>query len=204
MRDLAALGNSLAESGGRSPRRFPCDAEFLRRLPCLRMALVLLALAPAAAALAQQDAQSPAEPSPVEPPALELLEPDPGIAGDSDGVDTDVQDSAPTGSPRTRYNLALEEFGDGAIESAVDGFLAARDEAGADVDLRYRSAFNLGVALAARADAEQAEEPERPSRRCARARPGSTMQSGWRRRRTTTPASISRSCCAGSSNSPIN
>lgn len=161
MRDLVALGNSLAESGGRSPRRFPCDAEFLRRLPCLRMALVLLALAPAAVALAQQDAQSPAEPSPVEPPALELLDPAPGIAGDSEGVDGDVLDSAPTGSPRTRYNLALDEFGNGAIESAVDGFLTARDEAGADVDLRYRSAFNLGVALAARADAEQAEEPER-------------------------------------------
>ncbi len=141
--------------------RYPHGAAFFQglRYPCI--ALVLLALAPAAVALAQQDAQSPAEPSPVEPPALELLEPDAGIAGDSDGVDADAQGSAPSGSPRTRYNLALDEFGNGAIESAVDGFLAARDEAGADVDLRYRSAFNLGVALAARADAEQTEAPER-------------------------------------------
>ncbi len=141
--------------------RYPHGAAFFHGLqyPCI--ALALLALAPATVALAQQDARSPAEPSPVEPPALELLEPVPGIAGDSDGVDAEAPDSAPTGSPRTRYNLALDEFGNGVIESAVDGFLAARDEAGSDIDLRYRSAFNLGVALAARADAEQTEEPER-------------------------------------------
>ncbi len=141
--------------------RYPHGAAFFHglRYPCI--ALVLLALAPAAVALAQQDAQSPAEPAQVEPPALELLEPDAGIAGDSDGVDADAQGSAPGGSPRTRYNLALDEFGNGAIESAFDGFLAARDEAGSDIDLRYRSAFNLGVALAARADTEQTGEPER-------------------------------------------
>lgn len=58
-------------------------------------------------------------------------------------------------NPRRRYNLALEELQAGSFTVAADGFLAARDAAGTDAELRYRAAFNLGVALAGQADAAQ-------------------------------------------------
>lgn len=120
---------------------------------------------PVAVGLAQEDVP------PVQPPGFEAPEverddattlPTTGVPSGADtGTDSaDSADSAPAPNPRVQYNIALEEFGGGAIEAAVEGFLAARDEAGADVELRYRSAFNLGVALAGRADAEQEEEPE--------------------------------------------
>ncbi len=55
-------------------------------------------------------------------------------------------------NPRQRYNLALAQLQSGSFVEAADGFLAARDAAGPDAELRYRSAFNLGVALAGQAD----------------------------------------------------
>lgn len=58
-------------------------------------------------------------------------------------------------NPRRRYNLALEELQAGSFPVAADGLLAARDAAGTDAELRYRAAFNLGVALAGQADAAQ-------------------------------------------------
>ena len=121
---------------------------------------LLMLVLPAAVGLAQQEGSPPVDAPGIEVPVAGQdglgdpeVAPSPGSA--------DAEDSAPEPDPRTRYNTAIEEFGSGAIESAVEGFLTARDEAGADVELRYRSAFNLGVALAARADAEQIEEPER-------------------------------------------
>ena len=130
-------------------------------------AICVMLFLPAAGALAQ-----PNMPPPVEPPGFNVPEAEredstiPGttrVPGGADaGTDsTDAADALPEFDPRTRYNTALEAFGASAIEAAVEGFLAARDEAGPDVELRYRAAFNLGVALAARADAEQAGEPER-------------------------------------------
>ena len=51
-------------------------------------------------------------------------------------------------SPRGRYNLGLTHFNADGFETAADEFLAARDSAGPDAELRYRAAFNLGLALA--------------------------------------------------------
>ncbi|MYE23995.1 MAG: hypothetical protein F4Y01_08640 [Gammaproteobacteria bacterium] len=76
--------------------------------------------------------------------------------------DSDVQgqdDLAPL-TPRQRYNSGRERLAGGDPVGAADALLSARDEAGADAELRYRAAFNLGLALAAQADAA-AEEPER-------------------------------------------
>ncbi|WP_428096262.1 hypothetical protein [Candidatus Rariloculus sp.] len=135
---------------------------------------LLFLLVPAAAALAQQDAPTQTQ---VEPPEFAVQEPEAGlpefeaqeagagpsgfVAQEPEGSDAAADDAAPAPSPRARYNLALDELGSGEIEDAVEGFLAARDEAGADVELRYRSAFNLGVALASQADTEQPDAPER-------------------------------------------
>ncbi len=68
--------------------------------------------------------------------------------------DTDTGEPVPD-NPRQRYNLALEQLQGGSLQVAADGFLAARDAAGPDPELRYRSAFNLGIALAGQADAAQ-------------------------------------------------
>ena len=51
-------------------------------------------------------------------------------------------------SPRGMYNAGLGKLEAGDHESAADAFLAARDGAGPDAELRYRAAFNLGLALA--------------------------------------------------------
>ena len=51
-------------------------------------------------------------------------------------------------TPRGRYNLGLTHFGADDFDTAADEFLAARDSAGPDAELRYRAAFNLGLALA--------------------------------------------------------
>ncbi|MDE0056415.1 MAG: hypothetical protein OXT64_19460, partial [Gammaproteobacteria bacterium] len=63
-------------------------------------------------------------------------------------------------SARARYNLGLEDLENGDFAGAAEAFLAARDDARGDPVLRYRSAFNLGLALAAQADGmdEQALE----------------------------------------------
>ena len=55
-------------------------------------------------------------------------------------------------TPRERYNAGLHDLEAGDRDVAADAFLAARDEARGDPELRYRSAFNLGLALAGQAD----------------------------------------------------
>ena len=54
-------------------------------------------------------------------------------------------------SARGRYNRGLDDYQAGSPEAAAEAFLAARDDAGPDPELRYRAAFNLGLALAAQA-----------------------------------------------------
>ncbi len=76
--------------------------------------------------------------------------------GDAAPAPPDIDTGEPVpDNPRQRYNLALEQLQGGSLQVAADGFLAARDAAGPDPELRYRSAFNLGIALAGRADAAQ-------------------------------------------------
>ncbi len=55
-------------------------------------------------------------------------------------------------SARGRYNVGLEDLDAADFAGAAEDFLAARDDARADPVLRYRSAFNLGLALAGQAD----------------------------------------------------
>ena len=56
---------------------------------------------------------------------------------------------------RAMYNAGLEKFRAGDHEAAAEAFLDARDRAGPDPALRYRAAFNLGLALAAGAGDDQ-------------------------------------------------
>jgi hypothetical protein len=56
-------------------------------------------------------------------------------------------------SARARYNQAVEDYAAGRLDQAAEGFLDARDRAGVDPDLRFRSAFNLGLTYARQADA---------------------------------------------------
>ena len=55
---------------------------------------------------------------------------------------------SPTLTPRGRYNAGLDHLGTGDSQAAAEAFLAARDDAGPDPELRYRAAFNLALALA--------------------------------------------------------
>ena len=55
-------------------------------------------------------------------------------------------------SARERYNAGLGALEQGDFAAAAEDFLAARDDARGDPLLRYRSAFNLALALAGQAD----------------------------------------------------
>lgn len=72
--------------------------------------------------------------------------------------ETEVRDEALR--PRERYNAGLHDLEGGDFEAAADAFLAARDAARGDSELRYRSAFNLGLALASQADGLRSASPD--------------------------------------------
>ena len=65
---------------------------------------------------------------------------------------------------RERYNEGLALLAKGDHAGAQKAFLAARDEAGVDPELRYRAAFNLGTTLTAEADAAKANDEEDPAK----------------------------------------
>ena len=71
------------------------------------------------------------------------------VAEGSD-ADDDSEDAEepPDLTPRGHYNLGLTRLDSADHEAAAEAFLAARDSAGPDPELRYRAAFNLGLALA--------------------------------------------------------
>ncbi|MCZ6691066.1 MAG: hypothetical protein O7H41_15870 [Planctomycetota bacterium] len=63
-------------------------------------------------------------------------------------------------TPRERYNAALEALELGEIDAAEEGFADARDRAGPDPELRFRSSYNLGMTFGARADEVDPEDAE--------------------------------------------
>jgi hypothetical protein len=77
-----------------------------------------------------------------------------------DGVGATTSRTAPDAPPRKVYNAALEALGKHDLEAAEKGFADARDRAGPDHDLRFRSAFDLAFTLAARAEGLEKEKPE--------------------------------------------
>lgn len=64
-------------------------------------------------------------------------------------------------SARERYNAGIEDLEQGDFAAAAEDFLAARDDARGDPLLRYRSAFNLGLALAGQADGSPNASPNK-------------------------------------------
>ena len=103
----------------------------------MKTLLRLLLVAGAVSALAQEDA-----PVDAEAPTTTVEE-------------TDASEEL---SPRARYNLGLTLLAAQDYENAASEFLAARDDAGPDPQLRYRAAFNLGIALAESVPAETPPE----------------------------------------------
>ena len=62
---------------------------------------------------------------------------------------------------RKQYNQGIEAFQAGKWEEAQTTLLKARDLAGLDAELRYRAAYNLGLAFAAQAEALATSEPKK-------------------------------------------
>ena len=107
----------------------------MKRLSAL--AVVLLSLG----AVGQQD-DAGTEPV-VAPERVEQAD----AAGES-GVDNEAAPETAGLTPRARYNLGIGHLDAGVADAASAEFLAARDAAGPDPELRYRAAFNLALALA--------------------------------------------------------
>ena len=63
-------------------------------------------------------------------------------------------------TPREVYNRGVAALDAGDPDGAVRGFDRARRDAGADGELRFRAAYDLGIAHAQRADALEPESPE--------------------------------------------
>ena len=105
----------------------------------MRAALLAFALCVVAHAGADEDApaQAPVD-APAQAPVQEEVAPAPA----------EQSDAAAELTPRGRYNLGLSQLDASDFEAAGEQFLAARDSAGPDAELRYRAAFNLGLALA--------------------------------------------------------
>ncbi len=61
---------------------------------------------------------------------------------------------------RIQYNASLDDYQANRWEAAAKGFLAARDQAGIDPELRYRAAFNLGMSYAGQADGMTQDKPQ--------------------------------------------
>lgn len=96
------------------------------------------------------------------PAALAAEAPDtttPASAENAPDTAAEAPAAPPGASPRAQYNHALGLLQAGTFKDAADGFLAARDAAGTDATLRYRAAFNLGLALAGEADAAPDAKP---------------------------------------------
>ena len=127
----------------------------MRRLTLGAVLLLATAVATPHAAEDAPDNAAPAEPA-------SAAAATPPAAGDAPAADGDAPGDPPvppTGaSPRAQYNAALALLEADAFQGAADGFLAARDAAGTDATLRYRAAFNLGLALAGQADAAEDAE----------------------------------------------
>jgi len=66
---------------------------------------------------------------------------------------------------REIYNDALAAYDNTDHEAAATGMLKARDNAGGDTELRFRAAFNLGMALAAQSDDAAKDEEQPPEAR---------------------------------------
>lgn len=77
---------------------------------------------------------------------------------EEDAASTEPAPETPALTPRGRYNAGLEHLRAGDSQAAADAFLAARDTAGPDPELRYRAAFNLALALATGVAADAAPE----------------------------------------------
>jgi len=62
--------------------------------------------------------------------------------------------------PRDDYNDGTGELGESDWTAAQRDLLAARDQAGADAELRFHAAYNLALALAGEADGLAKDKPE--------------------------------------------
>ncbi len=69
-------------------------------------------------------------------------------------------DPGASDAARTQYNEGVGALAAGDPIAARSALLAARDDAGADSELRYRAAFNLGLTYATEAAGLEKSEPE--------------------------------------------
>ncbi|MBW2541686.1 MAG: VWA domain-containing protein [Deltaproteobacteria bacterium] len=98
---------------------------------------------------------------PADADAVQLIqEPDgDGQAGADTSADAADSPAAPA-DPREIFNLGVEALEAGNAEEAIRQFESARRGAGDDGELRFRAAYDLGIASAMRASALEADSPE--------------------------------------------
>ncbi|GAB5406164.1 MAG: hypothetical protein Aurels2KO_43950 [Aureliella sp.] len=97
-------------------------------------------------------------------PSASAAEPDQVEQGSQPPVGN-AQDDAPVLNPREVYNLALGSMtgalsGKEALEQAEEQLTDARNRAGVDGELRFRSVYNLGWLAADKASQEESKQPE--------------------------------------------
>lgn len=92
---------------------------------------------------------------------LAALAADPPPAPAAPPTPTAAPEAKPSNEPpRRSYNQARAAFTAGDLAKAEAGFLAARDHAEGDDEVRYRAAFNLALTLAQKAAGLTKEKPQ--------------------------------------------
>ena len=151
--------------------------------PAVALAVVLAAAPPFAPATAAADEaaadQDPGTTATVGPGARDGGDAAPATTTVQAGDEAAKKDEGPALTARARYNAGLELLRAGDHEAAAEAFLRARDEAGPDPELRYRAAFNLGLALAfgaGIATSDGTETGPAPAPECAARRRGRSRE----------------------------
>jgi len=119
------------------------------------LALWLVFTVPPPAARAQ------ASDEPAVDDAVQLIqEPSADEGGSGDGRPVEVDLPAEPVDPREIFNLGVAALETGNAEEAIRQFESARREAGGDGELRFRAAYDLGIASAMLASTLEADSPE--------------------------------------------
>jgi len=173
------MKDDLGQSVGEGPHDLPSDLQYGHNMQYPRSfrgpsgncrvkvrALLVGTLAVVGVALGTSTLRAQSGGQPPADEKAEVVDPQDGEAGSNQDTGGDEAPAHDGGtdveelSPRVRYNRGLESHRAGAWEEAAASFLQARDEAGGDTELRFRAAFNLGLALAEDAAALVEQKPQ--------------------------------------------
>ncbi|MFN0060564.1 MAG: vWA domain-containing protein [Planctomycetota bacterium] len=127
------------------------EASTARRRGTAALLIVLLTLA--SPSMSVSHAQTPPSPATAESSPVAPETPDAATPAEVTPAET------PPKNARVAYNTGISALASDTLERAEAMFAAAREQAGLDVEVRFRATYNLGMAAAQRAQSLLKEKP---------------------------------------------